>query len=140
MTNGRQQITDRNQSPKLVRQNNFSFPHPDFISENAIIYPLIHFQMPSTYFLVVLTMEQENLRPFDLCVLECLAVPSQFWPFLWFRWKNNQEALLRRPPFHGHSFCQKKKTQLEVNVNIPFEYLSNFERSLHFNKEVHVLI
>ena len=34
----------------------------------------------------------------------------------------------------------KKNTQLEVNVNIPLEYLSNFERSLHFNKQVHVLI
>ena len=39
-------------------------------------------------------------------------------------------------------FVKKKKRnkQLEVNVNISFEYLSNFERSLHFNKEVHVLI
>ena len=78
-------------------------------------------------------MEQENLPPFDLCVLECLAVANNCLSF-------NQEALLRRPPFHGPSFCEKKKKQLEVNVNIPFEYLSNFESSLHFNKEVCVLI
>ena len=84
-------------------------------------------------------MEQENLRPFDPCVLECLAVPSKII-VVWFQWKNNQDALLRRPPFHGHSFSKKKKKQLEVNVNIPFEYLSNFERSLHFNKEVRVHI
>ena len=39
-----------------------------------------------------------------------------------------------------HFVNKKNKKQLEVNVNITFESLSNFERSLHFNKEVRVLI
>ena len=77
-------------------------------------------------------MEQENLRPFDLCVLECLAVPSEIIVF-----PGPSETTTFSWPL---IMSKKKKTQLDVNVNIPFEYVSNFERSLHFNKEVHVLI
>lgn len=141
VTNGRQQITDRNQSPKLVRQNNFSFPHPDFISENAIIYPLIHFQMPSTFS----CGPDDGTRKF-----------AAIWPLRAGMSRSSQRnnclscgfdgKTIKRPFWDDHLFMathfvkKKNNTQLEVNVNIPFEYLSNFERSLHFNKEVHVLI
>lgn len=94
------------------------------------------------HFLVVLTMEQENLRPFDLCVLECLAVPSEIIVFPVVSMEKQSRGPSETTTFSWPLILSKKKnnTQLEVNVNIPFEYLSNFERSLHFNKEVHVLI